>query len=144
MSLKCFWLNLLVGCPWLITTLNHQILQNHFLSSRTSHRLASILVSCSLLLTCDKPVLMIFALLFVVFSLLSWIKLVTMSEFLICLFSKVIMITQIIHQYYLSPNFLFSPIRYSCSKGFKENIAWPVFSNISLLGVIRYLSVVAR
>ena len=42
---------------------------------------------------CDKPVLMNFALLFVVFSLLSLDKLVTMSEFLICLFYKVIMIT---------------------------------------------------
>ena len=41
---------------------------------------------------CDKPVLINFALLFFFLSLLS-LDQVTMSEFLICLFSKVIMIT---------------------------------------------------
>ena len=42
---------------------------------------------------CDKPVLMSFALHFIVSLYSLWIKLVTMSEFPICLSSEVTIVT---------------------------------------------------
>ena len=90
---------------------------------------------------------------FLLFSLYSvWIKLVTMSEFLISLFSEVITVTHD-HLRMTHPNdapvsliSFFHSARFiiPAQKVLKRNIARYLVIIISLLGVISYLSVVLR
>ena len=77
----------------------------------------------------------------------------TMSEFLISLFSEVITVThhqlrvmQILHHYYLSLIYLFFSAKFiiPAQKVIKRNIARYLVIVISLLGVISYFSVVLR